>query len=130
MLSRSAESLTSSAIGSQEIYKIVERSEWDRALTAGEFTGSAIDRQDGYIHFSAAEQVAETLAKHFAGQADLLLIRVDAGRLGDSLRWEISRGGALFPHLYAALPISAVVGQTELPLLANGGHQLPPEFPA
>lgn len=107
------------------IFKIVDASSWRHALQSGEFTGAAIDLQDGFIHFSAANQVAETLQKHFAGKPDLILISVDADLLGEALKWEVSRGDALFPHLYGNLPISAVVDQFELPLLADGNHRLP-----
>ena len=96
---------------------------------AGLFKGAPIDLKDGYIHFSTAEQVRETAAKHFAGQSDLLLVSVDEARLGPALRWEPSRGGALFPHLYAALPLSAVTRVEPLPLGADGAHRFP-DIPA
>ena len=86
------------------IYKILPRGEWDAASAAGEFRGSGIDIQDGFIHFSAEDQWRETLEKHFAGKTDLLLVAVDAEALGPALKWETSRGGALFPHLYGPLP--------------------------
>ena len=104
------------------IYKIVATSEWRAAEAAGVFHGAAIDLADGYIHFSTAEQARETAAKHFADQADLLLVAVDAARLGDALKWEASRGGALFPHLYAPLSLDAVTGVAPLPLAADGVH--------
>ena len=88
------------------IYKIVSAREWAAAEAAGVFEGSAADKRDGFIHCSAASQVRETAAKHFAGQVDLLLVTVDDEGL--PVRWEPSRGGALFPHLYAPLPLSAV----------------------
>ncbi len=91
------------------IYKILPRGEWDAALEAGVFLGSAIDVQDGFIHFSTAEQWRETLQKHFAGQADLVLVAAEAEALGSELRWEPSRGGALFPHLYAPFPTALAV---------------------
>ncbi len=84
------------------VYKIVATEEWAKAQAAGVFTGAAIDRADGFIHFSTAEQAPETAAKWFAGRGDLTLAAIDADALGDDLRWEPSRGGALFPHLYAA----------------------------
>jgi uncharacterized protein (DUF952 family) len=90
------------------IYKIVHEALWHEAEAAGVFTGAPVDVTDGFIHFSTAEQVDETAARHFAGQTDLLLVEVDADALGDALRWEPSRGGALFPHLYGTLPLSAV----------------------
>jgi uncharacterized protein (DUF952 family) len=90
------------------IYKICERAAWEQAERAGCYYGSAVDRRDGFIHFSTAAQVRETAAEHFAAQTDLLLIAADSDRLGSGLKWEISRGGDLFPHLYAELPLSAV----------------------
>lgn len=93
------------------------------------FPGSAIDRQDGFIHFSSAEQAPETAAKHFAGERDLVLLRVDAARLGNRLKWEPSRGGALFPHLYGALEVAAVIRVDPLPLAADGHHKFPPLDP-
>jgi uncharacterized protein (DUF952 family) len=90
------------------LYKICPATLWRDAERDGVFRGSEVDRQDGYIHFSSAAQAVETAAKHFAGQADLLLVRVNAGRLGARLKWEPSRGGALFPHLYGDLDLVAV----------------------
>jgi uncharacterized protein (DUF952 family) len=110
------------------IYKIVDTPSWCHAIQSGEFTGAAIDRQDGFIHFSAANQVAETLQKHFARKPDLMLITVDADLLGEALKWEVSRADELFPHLYGNLPISAVVDQIELPVLPDGSHHLPDGF--
>jgi len=85
----------------------------------------AVDHQDGFIHFSTAEQAAETAARHFAGQGDLVLVAVDADLLGDALRWEASRGGALFPHLYGDLPMAAVLEVVSLSLDADGRHVFP-----
>lgn len=107
------------------IYKICPSELWRQAERAGRFEGAAIDLADGYIHFSTAEQARETAAKHFAGQDDLLLVAVEASPLGDALRWEVSRGGALFPHLYASLEMSAVRWVKPLPLGADGGHVFP-----
>ena len=90
------------------IYKICEKALWRKAETERRFFGSPADLRDGFIHFSTAAQLAGTAAKHFAGVADLLLVAVDADALGGQLKWETSRGGDLFPHLYAALPLSAV----------------------
>jgi uncharacterized protein (DUF952 family) len=104
------------------IYKIAPRPLWDAAEAAGVFAGAPVDVADGYIHFSTRAQAEETAAKHFAGQADLLLVAVEADRLGDALRWEPSRGGALFPHLYAPLPMAAVVRVRPLPLGPDGVH--------
>jgi uncharacterized protein (DUF952 family) len=97
------------------IYKLLGIVEWRAAQAAGEFQGSGIDLADGYLHFSTGEQVARTAALHFAGATGLAMLTVDTQRLGDQLRWEPSRGGALFPHLYAPLPLAAVVGEVELP---------------
>ena len=104
------------------IYKIVPRGLWQSAEAAGVFLGAPVDLADGFIHFSTAEQARETAARHFAGQRDLLLAAVDADRLGAALRWEPSRGGALFPHLYAPLAIADVLWVKPLPLGADGAH--------
>jgi uncharacterized protein (DUF952 family) len=108
------------------VYKIVPEALWRAAESAGRFDGAPVDRADGYIHFSTAEQVRETAARHFAGQRDLLLAAVDAAALGDALQWEPSRGGDLFPHLYAALPLQAVRSVERLLLGADGKHDFPP----
>jgi uncharacterized protein (DUF952 family) len=107
------------------IYKICPRPLWERAERAGAFAGAAIDLKDGYIHFSTAAQLSETAEKHFSRQSDLLLVAVEEDRLGDDLRYEPSRGGALFPHLYAALPLDAVAWVVPLPLAADGTHAFP-----
>ena len=107
------------------IFKVCRVAEWEDAVRLGAFRGSAVDLRDGYIHFSTASQVAETAAKHFAGQTDLVLVAVDADALGVDLKWEPSRGGALFPHLYAALPVPAVLWVKPLPLGTSGRHVLP-----
>src|SRR5262249_4723632 len=90
------------------IYKICPRPLWQEAEHPGVFRGAPVDHADGYIHFSTAAQVRETATRHFAGQADLLLIAVEAEALGPALKWEPSRGGALFPHLYGDLPLACV----------------------
>jgi uncharacterized protein (DUF952 family) len=110
---------------SKTIYKICDAAAWQAAERAGEFAGAPVDLADGYIHFSAADQVAETAAKHFAGQRNLVLIAVDADTLGPALRWEPSRGGALFPHLYGKLPLRAVRWTKPLPLGPDGRHMFP-----
>ncbi|MBX3578599.1 MAG: DUF952 domain-containing protein [Rhizobiaceae bacterium] len=107
------------------IYKIVPRDLWEASEAAGRFVGAGIDLVDGYIHFSTAAQVKETARRHFADQADLLLVAVDPAALGDRLRFEPSRGGDLFPHLYAELPMSAVLRVEPLPLDADGVHIFP-----
>jgi len=108
------------------IYKICSAAEWHAAEHAGAYRGSAHDRRDGFIHFSTAEQAPETAIRHFAGQRDLVLVTIDAGKLGASLKWEPSRGGALFPHLYGELPLTAVRRVDPLPLDASGKHVFPP----
>ena len=104
------------------IFKIVTLAEWHAAEPSGAFSGAPVDLADGFIHLSTAAQVAETAARHFAGQDGLLLVAVDAGALGPALRYEPSRGGALFPHLYGPLPLDAVVWVRALPLGADGRH--------
>jgi len=108
------------------IYKICPRALWRDAERDGVFRGAPVDRADGYIHFSTADQVAETARRHFAGQHDLVLVAVDAAALGPALKWEPSRGGALFPHLYDELRLDAVRWATPLPLGPDGHHRFPP----
>jgi uncharacterized protein (DUF952 family) len=102
------------------IFKIFRRPEWNDLKSAGQTLGAPIDLADGYIHFSTAAQVAETAAKHFADQSDLVLVAVEADTLGADLKWETSRGGALFPHLYRALTLADVLWDKSLPLGASG----------
>jgi uncharacterized protein (DUF952 family) len=104
------------------IFKIVGADEWRRAEKLGLFAGSTVDHADGYIHFSTADQAPETAARYFAGRGDLVLVAIDAETLGEALKWEPSRGGALFPHLYASLPIAAAHWVRPLPLGADGKH--------
>jgi len=111
------------------IYKILKRAEWEAARAAGAFGGSAVDLADGYIHFSAADQARETARRHFAAQDDLLILAVDAAALGPALRWEPSRGGALFPHLYAHLRTELVAEVRAAPLGADGIPDLGPLAP-
>ena len=101
-----------------KIYKILPRTEWLAARAAGTFTGSGIDLKDGYIHFSTAAQAQETARLHFRGKADLVVLEVDGAALNPA--WEPSRGGALFPHLYGHLPMTAVTAVLESPLDAEG----------
>ena len=108
------------------IYKICPTALWLEAIRAGAFRGSAADRRDGFIHLSTAAQAAETAAKHFAGERDLVLLRVEAARLGEALKWEPSRDGALFPHLYGDLDLAAVTQVEPLPLGPDGRHKFPP----
>jgi len=107
------------------IFKIFRTPEWDALRQHGETPGAPIDVADGYIHFSTATQAAETASKHFAGAEDLFLIAVAVEPLGDTLKWEVSRGGANFPHLYRALKLTDVTWAQPLPL-KNGIHQFPP----
>src|SRR5882672_4697474 len=107
------------------IYKICTASEWHEAEHAGVYRGSAVDHRDGFIHFSTAEQANETAGKWFAGQRDLVLVAVDADALGTRLKWEPSRGGALFPHLYGELALEAVHRVDPLPLDETGRHAFP-----
>ena len=108
------------------IYKILTRTEWEAALRARRFEGSAVDRQDGFIHFSTAEQAGETARRHFHGQEDLVVLEVEADDLGSALRGEPSRGGDLFPHLYAHLDTYLVRGVSVAPLDADGLPQIAP----
>jgi uncharacterized protein (DUF952 family) len=110
---------------SKTIYKICDAAAWQAAERMGEFAGAPVDLADGYIHFSAADQVAETAGKHFADQRDLVLVAVTADELGAALKWEPSRGGALFPHLYGVLALHAVRWTKPLPLGPDGRHVFP-----
>jgi uncharacterized protein (DUF952 family) len=111
------------------IYKICERAAWQEAERAGIYHGSDVDRRDGFIHFSTAAQVAETAAKHFAGLTDLMLVAVEGDSLETSLKWEPSRGGELFPHLYTALSVKAVLWARPFPDEAGGRRVLPEPKP-
>ena len=106
------------------VYKIFRRSEWDVFAAAGRTRGAPVDLADGYIHMSTAQQVVETVARHFAGESDLVLLAIETDTLGPALRWEPSRGGALFPHLYRPLERADVVWDKSLPLGA-AGHIFP-----
>ena len=106
------------------VYKILPARAWAAAERAGRFEGAGIDLADGYIHFSTAAQAPETARLHFAGQADLVLLRIDAAALGEALRWEPSRGGQLFPHLYGALDCALVEAVTPIALDHDGVPQL------
>jgi uncharacterized protein (DUF952 family) len=107
------------------IYKILPAAMWSQAVEAGVFTGSPVDTADGFIHFSTASQVRETAAKHFAGQTGLVLVAIAIELIGRPLKWELSRGGALFPHLYSPLPVSAALWAVPLPLDDDGRHVFP-----
>ena len=102
------------------IYKIFRRAEWVAFRASGDTAGAPIDLTDGYIHFSTAAQVAETAAKHFTTESDLVLLALDSSKLGPALKWEASRGGALFPHLYRRLTAAEVLWDKSLPLGVTG----------
>jgi uncharacterized protein (DUF952 family) len=91
-------------------FKILTAPQWAEFERTGQFAGAPVDLADGYIHMSTAAQLDETLAKHFAGQRGLVIAEIALDGFGDALKWEVSRGGALFPHLYAPLPLTAVIG--------------------
>jgi len=109
----------------EPIYKICTAVALEEARSAGRFEGSPDDVRDGFIHLSRRDQLAGTLAKHFVGQHDLMLLAVDAEALGEGLRWEVSRGGDLFPHLYGPLDLAHVLWLEALPLGDDGRHLLP-----
>jgi uncharacterized protein (DUF952 family) len=110
------------------VYKIVPTTLWQATREKGDFDGAPIDLQDGYIHFSTATQARETARLHFAGVEDLILVAVDAAALGEALKFEPSRGGDLFPHLYGALPLDAVIWERPLPLGPDGAHRFPEDM--
>jgi uncharacterized protein (DUF952 family) len=110
----------------EPIYHVTAWDAWRAALAAGSYAGSADDRRDGFIHFSARAQRVESVARHRAGQSGLVLLSVDPDALGAALKWEPSRGGALFPHLYGPLPVEAVLRADDLPLGPDGRHRFPP----
>lgn len=109
----------------RKIYKICPAPAWREAERQGVYRGSADDIRDGFIHFSTARQVPETARKHFAGQAGLFLVEVDADALGDALRWEPSRNDELFPHLYGELDLGAVIAVFDLRTRSDGSHDIP-----
>lgn len=111
------------------IYKICPHELWQQAEALGRFTGAPVDLADGYIHFSTPAQVAETAARHFAGATNLVLVSVEAEVLGAVLRYEASRGGDLFPHLYSDLALDAVRAVVDLPLGPDGRHVFPTDVP-
>ena len=110
------------------IYKICTQNEWRHFGAAGEFAGSPDDLRDGFIHLSGPDQVARTAAKFFTGRTDLILLAIDPARLGNSLRWEPSASGTIYPHVYGPLPMAAVVASTPLTVAPDGRHILPPEL--
>lgn len=111
------------------IYHLARKPAWDAAQATGQYEGTPEDRADGFMHFSTASQVAESAAKHRRGERDLVLLGVDPAALDSAvLKWEVSRGGQLFPHLYAALPVSAVKRADLLPLGPDGLHHFPDDM--
>jgi len=108
------------------IFHICPRAEWEEAQRAGRYVGSAASLRDGFLHFSTASQIVESAAKHWAGKEDLILLAADEAALGGSVKWEKSRGGALFPHVYGPIPLTAVTWSKRLPLGADGRHAFPP----
>ena len=113
------------SMGNKIIFHICRSDEWHSAIERGMYSGSSQDKKDGYIHFSASNQVIESAAKHRAGQKGLVLLTVDGDLLELSLKWEAARGDELFPHLYGDLPINAVLKAEELPLGSDGLHIFP-----
>ncbi|MEX2311478.1 MAG: DUF952 domain-containing protein [Rhodospirillales bacterium] len=111
------------------IYHMCKAEEWAVALGQGRYAGSSQDQADGFIHFSTRDQVWTSAAKHRRGQPGILLLSVDAAKLGNALKWEPSRGGQLFPHLYAPLDVALVIETTPLPLGQDGVHEFPEGFP-
>jgi len=107
-----------------QIFKIFRKDEWQMLRSEGETLGAPIDVADGYVHFSTPEQVEETVSKHFAGVENLFLVSLDSDALGDDLKWEPSRGGALFPHLYRPMRLTDVEWAQPLPL-KDGVHEFP-----
>jgi len=105
------------------IYKVCDSGLWDAAKLAGKFIGAEIDLQDGYIHFSTASQLPDTLARHFFGRDGLVLLKIEISQL--DLVWETARNGDLFPHLYAHLPLNSVVAEYQLEVSADGDHIIP-----
>ena len=113
---------------SQLIYKICRDAEWEQARQDGVFRGAPVDLADGFIHFSTAAQLRATAARHFTGEAGLFLLSVESTTLGDTLKWEVSRGGDLFPHLYGVLALEQIISAEPLPLDAAGQHRFPSGF--
>ena len=112
------------------IYHLAREADWRRAQAGAPYLGAADCRRDGFIHFSTAGQLAASAARHRPGARDLVLVAVDAARLGPALRWEPGRGGALFPHIYGPLPMAAVVATVPLPLGPDGRHLFPADIPS
>lgn len=111
-------------------YKIISADDWAALQAAGRYAGSAVDLADGYIHMSTAAQVAVTARKHYAGRDGLMLLTIDLDVLGETLKWEPSRGGDLFPHLYADLPLTAVTASQGFAVSADGAFHFEGEAPS
>ncbi len=109
-------------------YKILTKAQFAQYKADASFAGAPIDLADGYIHMSTRAQAAETAAKHFAGQDELVMVMVDLAAVSHGIKWEVSRGGALFPHLYGPLPLAAMAGKVILRLDEQGVHQFPAGF--
>lgn len=109
----------------EPIYKIASQADWDAARRSGRLDGTPVDLADGYIHFSTASQLGETLHKHYRGRSGLVLATIDPALLPQDLKWEPSRGGQLFPHLYAPLPLTAVIAERVLYVREDGGFDVP-----
>ena len=110
------------------IYKILRTEEWQSLRANAETAGAPVDVADGFIHFSTAEQARETAAKHFAQEDGLFLAAFDSDRMGEALKWEPSRGGALFPHLYGELDLGHAIGVYDLIEKEDGGHVFPKDY--
>jgi uncharacterized protein (DUF952 family) len=115
-------------VAAQRVYKVVTRAAWEEACRRGAFSGSADDKRDGYIHLSSLHQLQGTFARHFKGQTDLVLVALESSELGDSLKWEPSRNGELFPHLYAPLPTRTARAVHTLHNDADGVPLLPADL--
>jgi uncharacterized protein (DUF952 family) len=111
------------------VYKIARKTEWDEAERSGIFAGSPDDKRDGFIHLSSAAQVRATCAVHFAGEQDLLLVAVDTERLGPALKWELSRKGQRFPHLYGPLHLADIKSVVAIRTDRDGHAVFPSEIP-
>ena len=111
------------------VFKIVSAADWKHAEQKGSYTGSADDRRDGFIHLSSAAQTRGTVARHFSAREDLVIVAVSAPALGETLRWELSRDGEPFPHVYGELPLASVLWVQPLPLGRDGRHHFPEGIP-
>lgn len=110
------------------VFKIVNKDDWTDACAREKFMGSIDDHRDGFIHLSGRHQVEGTLKRHYSGKRNLLLVAFSAGQLGGKLKWEPSRGGEDFPHLYAELPTKLAIWTRDLELDQDGNPKLPPDF--